>query len=126
MRPNTCLHCRKPFRGRSDKKFCSSLCRSAFNNAHQADRQTSISQINRFLRKNRDLLKALYLRDPVPLTQKVLEDKGFQFEYHTHQRTTKGNNVQLFCYDYGIEKKGRLFKVIEDKDLNAPLLKVLL
>ncbi len=29
---NECLTCRKPIKGRSDKKFCDSACRNTFNN----------------------------------------------------------------------------------------------
>lgn len=114
MKPKTCLHCRKPFRGRSDKKFCGPICRSAFNNAHRNHQTNSIDIINGVLRKNRNLLQTLYLRGPKLLTQKLLEEKGFQMEYHTHQRVEKNEGVKIFCYDYGIEKKGRLFKIIEE------------
>lgn len=121
MKPKTCLHCRKPFRGRSDKKFCGPICRSAFNNAHRTHQSNSIDRINGVLRKNRNLLQTLFLRGPKVLTQKLLEEKGFQIDYHTHQRVEKREVIKMFCYDYGIEKKGRLFKVIEEENSNLPI-----
>ena len=114
MKPKTCLHCRKIFRGRSDKKFCSSLCRSAFNNVHRTQQSDSIVRINGILRKNRNLLQSLYLKGPKLITRKLLEEKGFQMNYHTHQNVDKHKLIQIFCYDYGVEKKGHLFKIIED------------
>ena len=33
----TCLECGEPILGRSDKKFCSDLCRNAYNNKANSD-----------------------------------------------------------------------------------------
>ena len=99
----TCLFCKKPVKGRSDKKFCDDYCRAAYNNDLKSASNNYIRNVNNALGKNRRILESL-LPEGEP-TAKANQDKllqlGFQFKYHTHQYTAKNGNNYFYCYEYG-------------------------
>lgn len=98
-----CLHCEKPIKGRTDKKYCDDYCRNAYNNAAKAPSYNLVRNINNQLAKNRRLLE-----ECIPAGEemtKVPKDKlvaaGFSTKYITHTYTNKKGNIYFFCYDYG-------------------------
>ena len=99
----TCLFCKKPVKGRSDKKFCDDYCRAAYNNDLKSASNNYIRNVNNALGKNRRIFESL-LPEGEP-TAKANQDKllqlGFQFKYHTHQYTAKNGNNYFYCYEYG-------------------------
>jgi hypothetical protein len=98
-----CLFCKKPVKGRSDKKFCDDYCRAAYNNELKSAANNYIRNVNNALGKNRRILESL-LPQGEP-TAKANQDKllqlGFQFKYHTHQYSAKNGNTYFYCYEYG-------------------------
>lgn len=102
MENRTCPECGEPIKGRIDKKFCSDLCRNAFNNKINSDSTNFVRNINNSLRKNRRILEeVLKTNDKVTLPKQKLLDKGFNFTYFTNQNITKNNHTYIFCYEYG-------------------------
>ncbi len=101
MEKRLCPECGEVLRGRVDKKFCSDLCRNAFNNKLNSDSNSYVRNINNSLRKNRRILEKNLQGDTTKISKQKLIDKGFNFNYYTHQTTTKTNNTYLFCYEYG-------------------------
>ena len=99
----TCLFCKKPVKGRSDKKFCDDYCRAAYNNDLKSASNNYIRNVNNALGKNRRILESL-LPEGEP-TAKANQDKllqlGFQFKYLTHIYTTKTDKTYFYCYEYG-------------------------
>ena len=99
----TCLFCKKPVKGRSDKKFCDDYCRAAYNNDLKSASNNYIRNVNNALGKNRRILESL-LPEGEP-TAKANQDKllqlGFQFKYQTHIYTTKTDKTYFYCYEYG-------------------------
>lgn len=98
-----CHFCKKPVKGRSDKKFCDDYCRAACNNELKSAANNYIRNVNNALGKNRRILESLL---PVgEATAKANRDKliekGFQFKYHTHQYSAKNGNTYFYCYEYG-------------------------
>ena len=59
MEEKKCLECTEPFRGRSDKKFCSDYCRNTYNNKVDPEDKNLIRNINNRLRRNYNILKEL-------------------------------------------------------------------
>lgn len=55
-----CKYCKVAFEGRSNQEYCSSRCRSAFNNRVVAERTEFIRAGEKALRKNRRILDLLY------------------------------------------------------------------
>jgi hypothetical protein len=121
MDTKTCLQCGTELRGRIDKKFCDDQCRTAYNNSIKTD-SAIIKNINSTLRKNRKLMEDL---TPMPegktkVARKKLEEKGFNFTYHTHTYTTKTGATYYFCYEYGylpLEKD--YFMLVKRKEENT-------
>ena len=98
-----CLFCKKPVKGRSDKKFCDDYCRAAYNNDLKSAANNYIRNVNNALGKNRRILESLLSEGEATTTvsQHKLIEKGFQFKYHTEQLITKNSNNYFFCYEYG-------------------------
>lgn len=97
-----CMNCQQILKkGRSDMKFCSTQCRSEFNNRKNKENDLELLRINSILRKNRAILKNI---NPVGMTvirREVLLQSGFNFEYYTNSYTAKNGNLYNFCYEYG-------------------------
>ncbi len=101
MEKRLCPECGEPITGRIDKKFCSDLCRNAFNNKVNSDSTNYVRNINNILRKNRRILEDLLQGDKITLPKQKLIDKGFNFKYITNQSLTKNNHTYFFCYEFG-------------------------
>ena len=73
-----------------------------FNNRSYALRLAEQRQINRILFQNKQII-SYYLLMEGRRKVKMLElfQKGFNFEFHTHQKRTKNGQVYIFCYDFG-------------------------
>ena len=98
-----CLKCKKPVKGRSDKKFCDDYCRAAYNNELKSAANNNIRNVNNALGKNRRILESL-LPDgeaTAKANRDKLIEKGFQFKYHTHLYHTKNDKTYFYCYEYG-------------------------
>ena len=101
MEKRTCPECGEDFQGRSDKKFCSDLCRNAFNNKQNSDSTNLVRNINNILRKNRRILQELNPSDKAKVHKNKLMDKGYNFGYVTNVYQTKNGNTYHFCYEHG-------------------------
>jgi len=96
-----CLQCGKPIIGRSDKKFCDTLCRNSYNNKRRNEKESMIIQVNSVLRKNRRILSILNPEGKTTVRRSLLIKLGFNFRFSTHTFTTKNNFLYKFCYEYG-------------------------
>lgn len=98
-----CLECEEEIKGRSDKKFCSDLCRNSYNNKINSESTNYVRNINGILRKNRRILEGLIPEGKE--TSKTRKDKlsslGFNFQYYTNIYTTKKGVSYFFCYEFG-------------------------
>jgi hypothetical protein len=107
MENNTCLHCNKPLKGRSDKKYCNHLCRNEFNNLRirAYARDVSVKRINGILQQNREILSRIIQKESaLTVETSVLISYGFHFNFHTHTVQAK-EKMKVFCYDLGYMKK---------------------
>ena len=96
-----CIECGVPFKGRSDKKFCSDYCRNHYNNKLNSYANNFERRINAILRKNRRILANRYPDGHSCLNKNDLLWEGFNFRYITHfSKSDKGDTI-YFCYDYG-------------------------
>ncbi len=96
-----CLNCGEHFVGRSDKKFCSDQCRSAYNNKIYGEESSYIKTVNNVLKKNRKILAELNPEGKAKARREELIKKGFDFKFFTNTYTTKTGNTYYFCYDHG-------------------------
>lgn len=117
MIKKTCIECGESFNGRSDKKFCSDMCRNAFNNKLNSDSNNYVRNINHILRKNRRILEDLIPEETAKVSKQKLMDKGFNFNYYTNTTTTKTGNQYLFCYEYGyLAIEGNYYLLVKRKE----------
>ena len=104
-----CLACKKELKGRSDKKFCDSQCRSTYHNTNRPSHEFTIQSINSDLRRNRSLLAHFCPSGKSTVEKEVLVKLGFRFELFTHIFPFN-SGTYFFCYEYlhiiekGIEK----------------------
>ena len=116
MEKRTCIECGEQFNGRADKKFCSDICRNAYNNKLNSDSNNLVRNVNNILRKNRRIMEELVPEETAKVSQQKLIDKGFNFNYHTNMVTTKTGKNYLFCYEYGyLPIEGNYFLLVKRK-----------
>lgn len=117
-----CLECNEVFQGRSDKKFCSDMCRNAYNNKVKSNDINLVRNINNALRKNRRILEELNPTGKSKTQRSKLLEKGFDFNYFTNIYTTQKGARYFFCYDYGylpIENDYFLLVLSQEKAIKA-------
>ena len=76
-----CLECGEPLRGRADKKYCSTQCRSMYNNRLNSDVTNFVRHINHILRKNRRILATLNPEGKARIHREKLLEMGFPFRF---------------------------------------------
>lgn len=96
-----CLECDAKLYGRADQKFCSDQCRNAYNNRQNSDANNLVRNINNTLRRNRRILSEFSPKEKAKIDREKLVQKGFSFNYFTHQYETKNGAVYFFCYEMG-------------------------
>ena len=96
-----CLDCNAVVNGRADKKFCDDQCRTNYNNRLRTDDNSFLKEVNRVLKKNRDILKNKNPAGKTKVKRDILIRKGFDFNYHTHTYSTQKGTTYIFCYEYG-------------------------
>lgn len=112
-----CLECGAPVQGRADKKFCSDICRTAYNNRLNSDSINFVRNVNNILRKNRRILMELNPAGKVRVNRDKLRAKGFDFSFVTSTYVTKEGAQYFYCYEQGylpIEKDQYLLVVKKD------------
>ncbi|MFN8354114.1 MAG: hypothetical protein U0Y10_06710 [Spirosomataceae bacterium] len=112
----TCLECGEKIIGRADKKFCSDLCRNAYNNKLNSDSNNLVRNINNSLRRNRRILET-YCKDDdkAKVSKATLLREGFDFTYFTSMRTTQKGATYFFVYEYGyLPLENDIFLVVKD------------
>ncbi|AEI51136.1 hypothetical protein [Runella slithyformis] len=111
-----CLECGEKIVGRSDKKFCSDLCRNAYNNKLNSDSNNFVRNINNTLRKNRRILEEACKDDKAKISKSSLLREGFDFMYFTNIRTTQKGSTYYFVYEYGyLALENDFFLVVKDR-----------
>ena len=112
-----CLNCGYELQGRSDQKYCSDLCRNAYNNQLNSDSNNFVRNVNNVLRRNRRILEKLCPQNKSKSTRAVLALEGFNFNYHTNVFRTKKGQEYIFCYDFGyLELENDEIVVVKRKD----------
>ncbi len=99
-----CAECSQKLLGRKDQKFCSDLCRNAFNNRLNEDSNKYVRRINGILRKNRRILEKLNPSGKNSVDGLTLAEEGFNFHYYTNIYKTQKGGEYFFCYEFGYRK----------------------
>lgn len=97
----TCQECDGRLVGRSDKKFCSSACRNAYNNKQNQDTTNLMRNVNNRLRKNHRILAENNSEGKTKISRQKLLNFGFDFTYFTQIVTYKNSTQYFFVYEQG-------------------------
>jgi hypothetical protein len=112
-----CLECNDSFKGRTDKKFCSDICRNCFNNRIKKSTSDYYRVVNSTLRKNYKILEEMIPKDTVKASKSKLLQKGFNFGFYTNVYTTKKGASYYYCYEYGyLPIENDYFVLVKKKD----------
>ena len=95
-----CLECSDKIRGRTDKKFCTDMCRNAYNNRLNSNVNNYVRNVNNVLKRNRRILEALNVFNETKIHKRKLIDMGFDFKFFTHKKAVRAGMI-YFCYDLG-------------------------
>jgi hypothetical protein len=97
----TCPECGEIIKGRADKKFCSDLCRNAYNNKLNSDSTNYVRNVNNILRRNRRIIEEFNPSGTASVHKSKLVEKGFDFNYYTNTYKNQKGDVYFYCYDFG-------------------------
>ncbi len=94
-----CLECGAPFRGRSDKHFCSLSCKNAYHNRAQQTKRRHRSDILAVLTCNYGILEALLKEGRGSARLEELAALGFDPAYVTGHRRGRFGHNEYACFD---------------------------
>ncbi len=96
-----CQQCGKPLHGRTDKKFCDSACKNAFNFAQRRDTRNEVREIDGYLHRNREILAMLMGESKKEMFDRaVITRAKFRWEYMTGIYKNKEGKWYHLVYDY--------------------------
>jgi predicted nucleic acid-binding Zn ribbon protein len=112
-----CPVCGENILGRIDKKFCSDVCRNAFNNQRNNFTNNFIRHVNGILRRNRRILSELNPNGKTKTSLSRLAERGFDFRYFTSVYRTNSGNTYYFCYEQGyLPLENNLYALVKKLD----------
>ena len=98
----TCKYCAENLTGRSDQKFCSAYCKSAYHYQVGKDKESSFfMKVDKQLKTNRRVLKSYNKAGKSTVKREKLIEEGFDPNYFTHYWKNNKGQVYLFCYEFG-------------------------
>ena len=101
-----CKECGEVLLGRSDKRFCTDLCRNVFHNRERISETEKIREVNNILSRNRRILKTCLEGRSSKIPLSYLYKRGFDFNYFTHQVKDNQGELVVFCYEVGYQQMG--------------------
>jgi hypothetical protein len=97
-----CPICKNIIVGRTDKKFCSTVCKSNYHKRLNQSTNAATKKIDSILHRNRSILLELmgkrYTKIKVPLIE--LESRKFNFNYMTKYIHNKQGKTYNYIYDF--------------------------
>jgi len=100
--PRTCRLCKNEFRGRSDKVFCSSKCKSTYHIKLNKATNLATHRIDKILHRNRSILLEILGKNKgyKKVSRKELDNRNFNFHYITHHHTNVQGKFVNYVYDF--------------------------
>ncbi len=98
-----CKICKKVLKGRSDKIFCSVTCKNYYHTQLRKTNQKATQRIDDILHRNRAIMLEILGKNSQQkkVERKVLDNKKFNFHYHTHQFINSRGKIYYYVYDIG-------------------------
>jgi len=96
-----CPVCETLVKGRSDKVFCSTKCKSIRQYERRQENEKFYLKVDGKLKTNRKLLRYYNKSGYTTLRKSELLNAGFDPKFFTHYWKNKKGDVYLFVYEYG-------------------------
>lgn len=96
----TCRECGRGLKGRSDKKYCDTVCRNKFNNRSQSVESRYVRNVNSILINNRKILRSFLEKGIEKVHLKLLSSIGFDFNHFTTIQRSQDKEL-YYCYELG-------------------------
>ncbi|SNZ00963.1 hypothetical protein [Flagellimonas pacifica] len=100
-----CPICSSVVRGRADKIFCSTKCKSIDQYEKRQETEAFYFIVEKQLRINRKILKRFNKSGFTTIRKSKLVEDGFNPKFFTHYWKNKKDDVYLFVYEYGFLSK---------------------
>lgn len=97
----TCPVCGILVKGRSDKKFCSTKCKSIDQYENRQRTEVFYLKVEKQLRTNRRLLRRYNRSGVTTIRRSELLSEGFDPKFFTHYWKNGKGDIYLFVYEYG-------------------------
>lgn len=97
-----CKICKIEIKGRSDKMFCSTKCRSTYHNKLKAATLSVTDRVDKILHRNRSILLELVGKNvkKKTITKADLDRKRFSYSYCTGVYTNAQGKMYYNVYDF--------------------------
>ena len=105
MSTKKCPICSSLVKGRTDKIFCSTKCKSIDQYEKRQESEAFYFMVERQLRTNRKILKKHNKSGFTTLRKSILIEEGFDPKFFTHYWKNREGEVYLFVYEYGFLNK---------------------
>jgi len=100
-----CEECSEILHGRTDKRFCSDLCRTSFNNRKRqkeaAVEPAFLREIPKIILQNYRILSRFHSGKTTTVRKALLDKHGFNYKFITSYYKTLDGDVYYFCFDLG-------------------------
>ena len=100
-----CPICGGVIKGRSDKKYCSTKCKSINQYEKRHSEEAFFLKVEKQLRTNRKVLKHYNKSGYTTIRKSELVKHGFDSRYHTHYWQNQKGDRYLFVFEYGFLEK---------------------
>lgn len=102
MEKRKCPVCDKLIKGRTDKKFCDTTCKSAFHYQALLEEGSGFYlRVDRQLKTNRRILKRFNRAGKATVRAEILIAQGFNPKFFTHYWKNSKGEVYIFVYEFG-------------------------
>jgi hypothetical protein len=96
-----CKICETTFAGRSDKQFCSLVCKNLHNTQVRMQTNSIVKDVDGYLHRNRQILATLMPSGTKAFFDTIVLDRaGFRWEYFTGTYENKEGKWYHYVYDY--------------------------
>jgi len=98
-----CFVCKKEFKGRSDKKFCTTKCKNEYHRVLRKKTRSAVKEVDDILHRNYSICLEImegHNKDKIMIPRIVMEKLGFQFNYCTGIYKNSQNKLYHYIYNY--------------------------
>lgn len=110
MSSRKCPICSSLVKGRTDKIFCSTKCKSIDQYEKRQETEAFYFMVEKQLRTNRKILKRFNKSGFTTIRKSKLLEDGFNPKFFTHYWKSQKGEVYLFVYEYGFLTKNEIGK----------------